>query len=406
MLAFMRVLIAPQAFKGSLPAAKVAAAIVRGLPAGCEPDLLPMADGGEGTVDALLAAIGGRRQTSVVRDPLGGPVQARWARLKDGRAAIEMAAANGLTLLRESQRDPRKGTTYGTGQLIGEALATKVKEVVVGIGGSGTNDGGAFALAALGARLLDARKNDLPQDVLHLRRLRTLDLSGLPWQLRDVHLRVMCDVTNPLLGPNGATAVYGPQKGVTKALQPRLEAALEHWADVVEGEIQNSKFTIQSPHPGPLRVGDGARRLRDMPGAGAAGGLGFALLAVGGTLELGAELVLDLARFDERVKRASLVITGEGRLDGQSLAGKATVTVARRAKKAGVPVLAIVGGLGGGYEAAYAEGISAVQPITTGAMSLEEAQKHAGELITAATERAFRMITIDLAPEKTHAARH
>jgi glycerate 2-kinase len=370
----VRVLIAPQALKGSLGAAGVAEAIAAGVPPDCDAELLPMADGGEGTVEALLAALGGDRRKSVVDDPLGRPVEAAWAVLAGERAAIEMAAASGLPLLAASERDPRRASTYGTGQLIGEALNSGSSEIIVGLGGSATNDGGAFALQALGARLLDREGKELPRSIIHLQRLQRVDWSGVHPRLSEVRLRVMCDVSNPLLGADGATAVYGPQKGMNDAMWPRLEAALERWADVVEGQL--------------------GRRLRDLPGAGAAGGLGFMLLAIGATLEPGADLILDLAGFDERLANANLVITGEGKLDRQSLFGKATISVARRAKKAGVPVLAIVGSAGDGYEAAYKEGIDAVMPLAPGPITLEECQAHAAELVTAATQRAFRMMAL------------
>jgi len=371
----MKVLVAPQGFKGSLAAAEVAEAIAAGLPEEHEAEPLPVADGGEGTVEALLAAIGGERRSTVVEGPLGQPVEATWAMLADGRAAIEMAAASGLPLV-GAERDPRRATTYGTGQLIAAAIDEGASDIIVGIGGSATNDGGAFALEALGATLLDSAGKPLPRSVIHLQRLAQVGLDAVRQRLGGVRLRVMSDVTNPLLGPSGATSVYGPQKGVNQAMRPRLEAALERWAEVIEGTA--------------------GRRLRDEPGAGAAGGLGFALLAIGASLEPGAEMVLDLAGFDERVPQAGLVITGEGLLDGQSPFGKATVAVARRAKKAGAPVLAIVGGLGEGYEAALAEGIDAVMPIVPGPLSLEEAQTRAKELITAATQRAFRMIELGI----------
>jgi glycerate 2-kinase len=395
-LGCVRVLIAPQAFKGSLTAAKVAAAIKRGLPPGCEADLLPMADGGEGTVDALVAAVGGRRRTATVEDPLGRQVKARWARLQDGRAVVEMAAGSGLPLLKAQELDPGRASTYGTGQLIAAALDSGATEVIIGLGGSATNDGGAGALAALGARLLDSRGKDLPPGALALARLSEVDLGRLQPTPGEVELRVMCDVSNPLLGPTGATAVYGPQKGVTRTLHSKLERALEHWADLLEKAVTNSKF--QPPNPG--------AKLRNVPGAGAAGGLGFALLSIGGKIEPGAQLVLNLAHFDARVKHAELVITGEGRLDGQSLAGKATIAVARRAEKAGVPVLAIVGSLGDGFEAAYDQGLSAIMSITPGPMSIEDAQRRAAELTTAATEQAFRMMAVGVTPGKAHAPRH
>src|SRR5579862_1543027 len=211
MLRAVHALIAPQSFKGSLPASSVAEAIAAGLPRGWSADLLPMADGGEATVEALLASLGGQRQTTLVDDPLGRPVQAHWALLPDGRAAIEMAAASGLTLLDSHECDPRRATTYGTSQLLAAALDAGAEEVLVGLGGSATNDGGAFTLQALGARLLDSSGKELPRSVIHLQRLAQLELTGLHHRLAGTRLLALSDVTNPLLGPNGATAVYGPQ---------------------------------------------------------------------------------------------------------------------------------------------------------------------------------------------------
>src|SRR5581483_8290656 len=219
---------------GSLSASGVAEAIARGVPPSHKTDLLPVADGGEGTVDALLAALGGERRETNVEDPLGRPISAAWGLLPDGRAVVEMAAASGLPLLEDNERDPRRATTFGTGQLIAAALDAGATVVIIGLGGSATNDGGAWALAALGARLLDSGGKELPRSVIHLQRLARVDFAGLHPRLREAKLRVMCDVTNPLLGPAGATAVYGPQKGVNEPMRPRLEAALERWADVLE----------------------------------------------------------------------------------------------------------------------------------------------------------------------------
>ena len=379
-----RVLVAPQAFKGSLSAAGVAEAIAAGLPAAVSAELLPVADGGEGTVDALLTALGGERRSTLVQDPLGRTVEARWGLLADGRVIVEMAAASGLPLLEPKKRDPRRASTYGTGQLIAAALDAGARDIVVGIGGSATNDGGAGALQALGVRLLDSSGKELPRVVIHLQRLTTIDWSGLHPGMREARLRVMCDVSNPLLGPTGATAVYGPQKGVNAAMQPRIEAALARWAEVVERGAGSRKSGVGSREP----------RLREVPGAGAAGGLGFGLLALGATLEPGAQLILDLIAFDQKLHSADLVITGEGRIDGQSLYGKSTIAVARRAKRAGVPVLAIVGSLGDGYEACYREGVDAIVPIATEPLSLEESQARAAELIREATARAFRIIAL------------
>ncbi|MBV9120474.1 MAG: glycerate kinase, partial [Chloroflexi bacterium] len=284
----------------------------------------------------------------------------------------------------------RRASTYGTGQLIATALDAGAREIIAGLGGSATNDGGAGALAALGARLLDGDGGDLPRVVIHLQRLARIDWSGLHPRLGQARLRAICDVTNPLLGPQGATAIYGPQKGVNTAMRRRIERSLEHWADVLESQLPSGR-----PGAAP------AQALRDIPGAGAAGGLGFGLLALGATLEPGAEVVLDALHADEQLAWADLLITGEGRLDGQSLFGKASLTIARRARKAGVPALAITGGLEAGYEAAFEQGLDAVMPVVSRPMNLEEARRDAAELIQSATERAFRIMALG----QPHAAR-
>jgi glycerate kinase len=253
----VRVLIAPQAFKGSLTAASVAKAAAEGVPHGTQVELLPVADGGEGTVDALITALGGEQRSNAVRGPLNEPVDAHWAMLPGGLAAIEMAAASGLPLLTTDERDPLRASTFGTGQIMAEALNAGASELVIGIGGSATNDGGAGALTALGGRLLDPAGEQVAPAPAQLPRVARVDLSDLHPRLRDVRLRVMCDVTNPLLGPEGATAIYGPQKGVTPSTRPLLEAALEHWADVIERAV--------APASGK------GRSLRTEPGAGAAG---------------------------------------------------------------------------------------------------------------------------------------
>ena len=368
---------APQAFKGSLPAHEVARAIVRGIHE-CHPSILihtiPVADGGEGTVDALLAALGGERRSTRVEGPLGQLVDAAWGITRAGDAGIEMAAASGLPLLAPAKLDPRRASTYGTGQLIRAALDFGARRIIIGIGGSATNDGGAGALQALGLRLLDEHGCDLERGGAALGRLDRADRSGLDARLAGTELRVMCDVTNPLLGPTGATAVYGPQKGVRPRIMAELDAALARFAQVVERDLGVA--------------------VASLPGSGAAGGLGAGLLALGGKLEPGAELVLDLAGIDARLTGADLAIAGEGRLDGQSAQGKASLAVARRAQRAGVPALVLAGGLGEGWEACYEQGVSAVMVTAPGPISLADASAQAAELIAAATQRALRLIDL------------
>ncbi|MGH2363337.1 MAG: glycerate kinase [Chloroflexota bacterium] len=371
------VVVAPQAFKGSLPAHEVARAIARGIH-DCDPGILvhaiPVADGGEGTVDALLAALGGERRSTRVEGPLGQAVDAAWGITRAGDAVVEMAAASGLPLLAPGELDPQRASTYGTGQLIRAALDFGARRIIIGIGGSATNDGGAGALQALGLRLLDAQGRDLQRGGAALAHIDRADTSGLDARLAGIELRVMCDVTNPLLGPAGATAVYGPQKGVQPHAVAELNAALARFAQVVERDL--------------------GVRVAALPGSGAAGGLGAGLLALGGNLEPGAELVLDLAGIDALLAGADLAITGEGRLDGQSAQGKASVAVARRARRAGVPTLLLAGGLGDAWEACHEHGVSAVMVTAPGPISLADASAQAAGLIVAATRRALRLIQL------------
>ncbi len=376
----LRIAIAPQAFKGSAQAHEVADAIAEGL-ARVWPDAafdrIPVADGGEGTVRALVEATGGEYRTTRVRDPLGRPVDARWGLIDGGRTAVtEMAAASGLPLVRQEERDALRASTYGTGELLLAAARSGARRVIVGIGGSATNDGGAGALAAIGLRLLDAAGRELPPGGASLARLARIDGEVDP-RLARVELLVASDVRNPLCGPEGASAVFGPQKGATADDVKRLDAALAHYADVVAA-----------------RVG---RDLRDAPGAGAAGGLGLALLALlGASIRSGAELVLDAARFDERVRGAQLCVTGEGRLDAQSLYGKATMTVARRAAAAGVPVVAVVGSFGDGYERALESGLVAVEALATAPVDLATLMRDWRSLTVGAAERLARRVGRDL----------
>ncbi len=341
----MHVVVSPDKFKGSLTAREVADRVAAGLTA-VEPGLVvvrvPVADGGDGTVDAALAA-GYERVPLRATGPTGGPVDTAYA-VRDGVAVVEMADVSGLRLLPPDRLAPLTATSYGTGEVVRAALDQGCRSVVLGIGGSASTDGGAGMLEALGVRLFDAADNPLPHGGGALADLRRVDLTGLHPAVADTRIVVACDVDNPLLGPHGAAAVYGPQKGAGPEDVPALDAALAHWADLVDAAT-------------------GRSGVRDRAGAGAAGGVGYAAMAVlGAELEPGIGLILDLVRFADHLPGASLVITGEGSLDEQTLHGKAPAGVASAAAKAGVPVVTVSGRLAldreqlraAGSEAAYA----------------------------------------------------
>ncbi len=373
-----RVLIAPQSFKGSADAAVVASAIARGVrrvwpDARC--DEMPLADGGEGTVRALVRATSGTLRMSRVHDPLGREIDAEWGILGDGKTAVvEMAAASGLTLLGESERDPNATSTRGTGELIIAAASSGAERIVVGIGGSATNDGGAGMARALGYRFLDRDGNELPEGGLALRGLHRIEGQTDVRLIRPA-IEVACDVRNPLLGPEGATAIYGPQKGATPAIVRELDASLARYADVVEDFV--------------------GRNIRDVPGAGAAGGLGAGLIAfLDARLRSGADLVLDATGFGLRLDACDLVVTAEGRVDAQSSYGKLTGAVAERAHAAGRLVAAVAGGTAPGYAALFATGLDALEVTTDRPMTLEEAMVNAESLIESAAERLIRAVEL------------
>ncbi|MBN2311579.1 MAG: glycerate kinase [Candidatus Hydrogenedentes bacterium] len=381
----MRIVVAPDSFKECASAADVAAAIADGVrraaPA-AEIVAVPMADGGEGTVDALVAATGGTRVECPVAGPLGDPVTAAYGLLGDGATAvIEMAAASGLALVPVERRDPCRATTRGTGELIRDALDRGVDAIVIGIGGSATNDGGAGMAQALGYSLLDSAGNELPPGGAALARLARIDASARHPRLAPCRIQVACDVTNPLCGPHGASYVYGPQKGAAPEAAAELDAALARLATVVAEQLGTD--------------------VRDLPGAGAAGGLGAGLVAfAGGELRSGVELVAEACGLDEAIRDAALVITGEGALDGQSAHGKTPVGVARIARQYGVPVVALAGALGAGYKSLYASGINAAFSICDGPMPLDRAVREAPRLLREAAEAAVRLW---LAAEGRHA---
>ncbi|MCD5995479.1 glycerate kinase [Pseudomonas sp. CDFA 602] len=362
----MKIVIAPDSFKDSLSAQAVADAIATGL-AEVWPDAelvkCPMADGGEGTIEALLDACDGQLMTAHVSGPLGVAVQAHWGWLAPSRTAIiEMAMASGLQLLTLEQRDACLTSTEGTGQLILAALDAGAQRVILAIGGSATNDAGSGMLSALGARFLDADGQPLPPGGLALANLARIDLSGFDPRLADARVEIAADVDNPLCGPNGASHIFGPQKGASPDQVLTLDAALGHFAD-------HSARTL-------------GRDLRDSPGSGAAGGMGFAAKAyLNASFRAGVEVVADLTGLEQALVGADLVITGEGRFDAQTLRGKTPLGVARVAQRQGVPVIVLAGTLGEGYEQLYQHGISAAFALTSGPMNLDQACRNASQLL-------------------------
>ncbi len=365
----LRVLVAPDSFKGSLTSVEVARAIAAGWHRARPADevrLAPLADGGEGTLVAIEAAGGWQWRETDAHDPLGRPIRARWLAREDGRAAvIEMAAASGLSRLAATERDAVNATTDGTGDLLRAVLDAGIRDIAIGIGGSATTDGGAGLLRALGANVRED--------------LASVDLAGLDPRLAGTSLRVACDVSNPLLGPDGAAAVYGPQKGATPAFVALLDARLTRFADALEAAT--------------------GHRERDTPGAGAAGGLGFGLLCLAGhfaslRLEPGIDLVMAEAGFDLALQAADLVITGEGRIDAQTAFGKTALGVARRARAAGVPCIAIGGGVTpDGIEALGAMGVTVV-PVSEGPQTVEQAMTAGAAPVERCAERIARLVSL------------
>jgi len=356
----MKVVIAPDSYKGCLSAAQVARAIARGVRAAlpkAEILSVPMADGGEGTLQALISATGGTLKRRRVRGPLGNPVWAEFGVLGDGRTAvIEMAAASGLPLVPPSKRNPLVTTTYGTGELIAAGLDLGCRKFIVGIGGSATNDGGAGMAEALGVRLLDERDCPLPPGGGALGRLARIDVSRMHPRAKAAEFVVACDVDNPLTGPRGASAVYGPQKGATPAMVATLDRNLKHFARVLARDL--------------------SKRVDHIRGSGAAGGLGAGLMAfLGAKLRPGVEIVIEAVGLRRLVKGASLVMTGEGAADAQTAFGKAVAGVAGVAKRLRVPVVVLAGSLGDGYQGAARAGVDAFFSITPGPMPLEEAMR-------------------------------
>ncbi len=383
----MRILIAPDSFKGSLSALEVAKCMARGAlrvfpHAHC--DCIPMADGGEGTVAALVEACGGDIHSLAVQGPLGDVVDAFWGILSNGSAVIEMAAASGLPLVEPARRNPCLASSYGTGQLIDAALemlhAKKTQsdpppQLIIGIGGSATNDGGTGALSALGIRFLDQAGTPLPPGGAALSNLASIDTTSIHPLLAQTDILIACDVDTPLCGEAGASAIFGPQKGATPEMVQQLDAALTHYAAIA------TRTT--------------GKDIALSPGAGAAGGLGAGLLFFANAkLRPGIELVLEASKFDERARLADLVLTGEGHTDAQTARGKTPLGVAQSAKKYSKPVICISGGLAQGASALLPLGIDAITAIPPAPMRLEECMEQAADLLEDATERTCRLLAI------------
>ena len=376
----MKILIAVDSFKGSLSSYKAGEAISLGVKRvfpEASTEIITIADGGEGTVEAIIMAEKGRIWTTPTTSPIGETVDSIIGQLPNGTVVLEMASASGLPLVPKDKRNPLLTTTFGTGELIRKSLDLGAREIVIGIGGSATNDGGAGMAKALGVKFLAPDGFEIEQGGGSLGSIETIDISGVDPRLNNTKITVMCDVNNPLCGPNGASAVYGPQKGATLQMVELLDHNLFHYAKKI-----NEQLNID---------------ILNVPGAGAAGGLGAGLMAfTGAELKTGIEVILNTVRFDERLKEVDIVVTGEGQLDGQSIHGKVPVGVGSRAKKLHKPVLAIVGSIGHGTELLYKTGLDALQTIVNGPISLEESMEKAFELTVEATERAFRLIKVGM----------
>jgi glycerate kinase len=375
----MHIVVAPQALKGSLTAAQAGQAITVGIQTiypQAEIRVIPMADGGEGTVQAFVTATGGKIVPQTVTGPLGQTVQAFYGILEDGKTAvIEMAACAGLPLLKPEQRDPRLTTTYGVGELIRAALDQGYRSFLIGIGGSATNDGGAGMAQALGAALLTDEGKPIARGGAALSTLASISLQQMDPRLQECSFDVACDVTNPLCGPEGASAIYGPQKGATPEIVKQLDAALSHYAAILQRDLHCS--------------------VAQQPGAGAAGGLGAGLMAfLHANLRPGAQILIEVLQLEKHIRQADLVITAEGQIDSQTMYGKTIAAIARLAKQYHVPVIALAGSLSPDYHVVYDLGIDAINVLPSGPMSLDAAMEQAASLLTQATERALRLVKI------------
>lgn len=374
----MKFLFASDSFKGTLSSRRTAELLTQAAEEifpGCECAGLEVADGGEGTTEAVLSAVDGRKLSVMVKGPLWERREAFYGALDENRAVMEMAEASGLPLVPKELRDPRNTTTFGTGEMIRDAIDRGFRDISIAIGGSATNDGGIGCMRALGVRFLDESGQELRGCGADLIKIRTIDCSGLDTRIKErkVRFTVMCDVKNPLCGADGAAYTFGKQKGGTPEMLDELEAGMQNYRDLLLQE-----FGVN---------------MDEVPGAGAAGGLGAALTAfLNAELKSGIETVLDLIGFEEKLQGVSLVVTGEGRADWQSVFGKVMQGVGSRCQRMGVPAVAIVGSMGTGAEQIFDHGIESIMTTVNGIMPLEEAMERAEELYLGAARRMFRML--------------
>ena len=372
----MKFLFASDSFKGTLSSKRTAELLAQAASEifpGCEYSSIEVADGGEGTTDAVLSAVNGEKIAVSVHGPLWEEISAYYGKLDDRRAVMEMAAASGLPLVPSEQRDPRKTTSYGTGEMIADALGKGFRDISIAIGGSATNDGGIGCMRALGVRFLDENGQELAGCGADLAEIRSIDVSGLDPRVKECKFTVMCDVTNPLCGEKGATHTFGKQKGGTPEILEELEKGMCNYRDILKNQ-----FGVN---------------MDEVPGAGAAGGLGAALMVfLNGTLKSGIETVLDLVEFDRKLEGVSLVVTGEGSTDWQSVFGKVMQGVGVHCRKAGIPAVAVVGSMGKGAEDIFDYGIESILTTVNAVMPLDEALGRAEELYLQAARRMFRML--------------
>jgi glycerate kinase len=377
----MKILVAPQEFKGSISALSVAEAakvgVIRVFPK-AEVVLCPVADGGDGTLETLVEVSGGEVRTCNVRNPIGETITAQWGAMGDGvTAVIEMARTSGLALLSLDERDPLNASTFGLGQAILEAMNEGFRNFIVGIGGSATNDAGAGMAQALGVNLLDSEGRSIGSGGAALANLRSIDVSKMDPRIAGSHFMVACDVSNPLTGNEGASAVYGPQKGATPAMVAELDNALLNFSNIVKKDI--------------------GKNVSGISGAGAAGGLGAGMLAfMGAELKAGVDIVLETVRLKEKLAGVDLVITGEGGMDFQTVYNKAPIGVARIAAELNIPTVAIAGLLGQNFTVVHDHGIRAATSIVDGPITLEESSERASELISNSVEESLRFISVGM----------
>lgn len=376
-----KVVLAPQEFKESLTGMEIAVAMSVGVKRvwpEAETVLVPVADGGDGTLQALVDSSGGEVRTATVEDAIGRTIEAEWGALGNGTTAvIEMARAAGLARLAPEERDVRNASTYGVGQLFVEALDAGFTDFIIGVGGSATNDGGAGMIQAMGGELSDENGNELPRGGIALANLSKIDISRLDSRMASSNVVVACDVNNPLCGPRGASAIFGPQKGASFEDIQELDAALENYAEVIARDLHAD--------------------VAEIPGAGASGGLGAGLMGFfDARLRLGADIVMDAVNIDEHLRGAELVIVGEGQFDRSTVFNKSPVAVAQRAKINGTPVIGIAGSLGAGYREVHEHGIDAVFSLVNRPMSLKTAMEDTRRLVAIATEEACRAIALTI----------